>query len=69
MPNKAANKSSLVGKGMEGKFIPNPNCPRFIPMANGTFIYRNPETGRNERITKEDADILGVLDDAKKLIG
>lgn len=37
-----------------GGFQASPDVPRFIPLQNGDLLFRNPVTGRNERVKYAD---------------
>jgi hypothetical protein len=55
--SKTARRSSV--RSGNGGFEADPTCPRFIPMSNGTIIYRDPSNGLNRRLTKNEALELG----------
>jgi hypothetical protein len=65
MPSKTANKSALIGKGTNGKFQYDPNCPRFIPMLSGIIKFRNPDTGKLDTFADHDAAHHAVMGEFK----
>jgi hypothetical protein len=43
-------------KVKEGQYETSADCPRFIPLLDGYIILRHPTTGKNVRMSHEEAE-------------